>query len=326
MTGLKIPQILFTGNGLNLAYGGVSWKNLLRDISTRHDLDHIELKSPMPLQAVLVTENHVKDALLAYKGNLYGEVSTSEQAGILQRFLSMEFDHILTTNFSYELEIAAQNSKTISNYQLKKMMRHTSSTKQAEAKYLRHTFNECEFNGHTNKIWHVHGEARKPGSIIMGHYYYANLLCRVKKYLDEKGNTYLTTQLEGKQPNINSWMDAFILGDVYMLGFGYDLSEFDLWWMLDRKSREKAQTGKIYFFRPSLPGFDEKLELMKVFKIVEVIDCGVELPHEPSSLASEQEWREYRKKLNSAYRRFYPLAMEEICKLKKQKEAELIPI
>lgn len=55
----KYPQVLLLGNGLNRAYGGISWGNLLKEISRRDDLPLDELKSPMPLQAILVTNNDI---------------------------------------------------------------------------------------------------------------------------------------------------------------------------------------------------------------------------------------------------------------------------
>ena len=42
-----------------------------------------------------------------------------------------------------------------------------------------------------------------------------------------------------------SWSDWFILGDVYAVGFGYDFSEFDLWWAAERKARENARVGRL---------------------------------------------------------------------------------
>ena len=43
------PQVLMIGNGLNLAYGGVSWGDLLKDISVRTDIPD-DLHCPMPLK------------------------------------------------------------------------------------------------------------------------------------------------------------------------------------------------------------------------------------------------------------------------------------
>ena len=56
------PKVLLVGNGLNLAYGGVSWTNLLKQIARPGDLPLNELQSPMPLQAILMTNNNIKEA------------------------------------------------------------------------------------------------------------------------------------------------------------------------------------------------------------------------------------------------------------------------
>lgn len=281
------PQVLLFGNGLNIPFSGISWNEFLKKISCNKDLDPTKLNIPMPLKAILLTKNNIHNSLSQYKNDLYGKVESDIQREYLEKILSLEFDHILTTNYSYELEIASQGSSGINDNCLKKLMKHTSSVKKAEGKYLLHTYNECDFKGHTNKIWHIHGEARKQSSIILGHYYYAGLLCKIKKYLDDKGKEYYNKQIEGTKANINSWMDAFILGDVYVLGFGYDFSEFDLWWLLDRKEQEKANKGKVYYFTPEPYDLDEKLELLKIFNTVEIKHCGIKMPATKEGCSNE---------------------------------------
>ena len=50
---------------------------------------------------------------------------------------------------------------------------------------------------------------------------------------------------------MKSWIDAFILNDVYSVGFGLDYAESDLWWLLERKNREETNHGKFYFYEPN---------------------------------------------------------------------------
>ena len=35
------------------------------------------------------------------------------------------------------------------------------------------------------------------------------------------------------------------MGNVWSVGFGFDFSEFDIWWATERKAREKADHGKL---------------------------------------------------------------------------------
>ena len=72
---------------------------------------------------------------------------------------------------------------------------------------------------------------------------------------------------------MKNWIDAFIMGDVYILGLGLDFSETDLWWLLNRKFNEKANHGKVYFYEPAKKSQKEKILLLKVFG-VDVIDLG----------------------------------------------------
>ena len=45
-----------------------------------------------------------------------------------------------------------------------------------------------------------------------------------------------------------SWIDSFILGNVYILGFGYDFSEVDLWRLLNRNKRQNIVHGSTVFY------------------------------------------------------------------------------
>ena len=111
---------------------------------------------------------------------------------------------------------------------------------------------------------------------------------------------------------------------MYVLGFGYDVSEFDLWWLLDRKHREKAETGKIYFYSPEPSTFDEKRELLKVFGKVEMISCGIKLPSHPGNRTSKEDELNYNTERKAAYSNFYALALNDIkCRIvEKHKEAD----
>lgn len=131
---MEVPrQVLLLGNGLNRAFGGDSWSNLLETISQRSDFNIGSLTSPMPLQAVLLTNNHLKEAMRNQQKAFWGELKTVEQYHALQSILEIGFDDILTTNYSYELESAANDAKSISPYQL---IKNDSSIKRKERSSL----------------------------------------------------------------------------------------------------------------------------------------------------------------------------------------------
>ncbi len=312
----KYKQVLLLGNGINRAFDGFSWQELLAMLNESYSKEDVEkLESPAPLQAILVTRDHVDTVLKEHKKELFGTVN-SEQREILRKLLSIKFDAILTTNYSYELEIAAQekiSDSGISEYRLKKLLRHSDSVKKAEPRYSLYTYNEVSYNGVQNKIWHIHGEARKPSSIVLGHYYYANYIGKLHNLNRSRENVYSRKQKAGEEFPIKSWFDAFVLGDVHVLGFGFDFSEMDLWWLLNRKKREKADHGKVCFY--DAKASEERSDLKEKYDLLKML--GVKLCLEEP-------------KPNNDWKSFYWKAIEKIEQsIKRQvketmKEEELI--
>ena len=306
---MSIPQVLLLGNGLNLAYGGISWTNLLKGIAARDDIPE-DLGCPMPLLAILYTNNDIKTAMATQKQLLFGSLANPSQTAVLRAILTYGFDEILTTNYSYELEMAALGKTVDDERFIKKMAEHTDKVSRVEGKYLLHSYNRTSVNGNDARIWHIHGEARKPDSMILGHYYYANLLGRMIKYAEDNENRYERNAIAGEETVINSWLDAFLLGDVYILGFTFDVSEFDLWWLLNRKLRERAPHGKVYFFEPYSEGFDVKIELLKLLD-VEHFDCRIRKPNKDDPQKREK------------YREFYERALALIKRMMKENKYTL---
>ena len=241
-----LPQVLLLGNGLNRAYDGGSLYKLLEDIHTNLKVELKMMKElPFPLQAVLATEDHVNTAVKEKQSSFCGAKNIENLRFPIQLLLDIPFDHIITTNYSYEIERVANSKVSRDGAYCKHLMRYTKGER-AESKYLLHTYNQIEYQGQSHRIWHIHGEARKPNSVILGHYYYGELLARYQEELKKHGNLQYFLQQKGKHPIIESWLDAFIMGDVYVLGFGFDFSEIDLWWLLNRKKREKVALLEAY--------------------------------------------------------------------------------
>lgn len=306
------PQVLLLGNGLNRTYGSDSWEDLMRKIAVRHDLPD-NLDCPYPLQAVLVTNDNIKQAMKKYKADFFGKTNESLRSQ-LQTLLSMNFDDILTTNYSYEIEAAALSQESVSEAYLKRTCKNIKDGKKAEPKYLLHSYQCIPFEEHENRIWHIHGEARKPNSMILGHYYYAALLHNMVKFVKSRGNLYRIKQEKNSMQPFRSWMDSFLLGDVYILGFGMDFSEFDMWWLLNRKKREKAEHGHVYFYEPGGNSFSEKEELLKLLD-VEVVHCDMPKPH-GTNVEIDKQYREfYQRAIHDIQDKTYKVRCSEENKL-----------
>lgn len=284
-TNEKFPQVIFLGNGINRAFGGMSWGEILHEMAadSKKQVDVNQLKSPMPLQAIYLTDDNVNDTLKKHKYKLFGKIGEDKlHLELLQRILSINADHIITTNYSYELEFAAypellKLSDKSKERKIEKLRVCENNKKQGN-KYMLYEYNRLLTDNTENKVWHIHGEARKHSSIVLGHYYYGMLLNEIIAYSKNKRNDYQEKQKNGVEIKIKSWVDAFIMGDVYVLGSRFDLSEMDLWWLLARKKREKASHGKIYFYEPQeiSDDADERLKMLNLYAKIE--NMGVKIP------------------------------------------------
>ena len=275
----KRPRVLLLGNGLNRAYNGKSWDQLLDSIKEAEEfpLNAEKYIMPMPLKAAMLTNNKlaskmreiVKNANPSDNGHKEQKITwqdftmTNPEMRRQIRRIVKHFDYVLTTNYSYEIEMALLETENLSAKQIAKYMSFH-EIDNAQTKFLINTYNCVK----DTPIWHIHGEARKPDSMIIGSAFYGKLLKRCIERIDgtvtsksnEQGKTerkqvgkeqeYRRNYRNKQSQKIGSWIDAFVLGDVYILGLGLDFSESDLWWLIDYKSQNKDLFGHTYFYDP----------------------------------------------------------------------------
>ena len=82
-----------------------------------------------------------------------------------------------------------------------------------------------------------------PNTVILGHYYYGNLLFCCDEYLTHRAPEQRYPLWPGHEElEALSWLDYFILGDVYSLGLGLTPRRWTVVAPLPEK-RERAPTG-----------------------------------------------------------------------------------
>lgn len=240
------PKILLLGNGINQSFSKTSWKSMLDSLKTHFGTGHIEAEEmPFPLQAILLTENKLAEGVKVVAENVIRFDISPEQKDLFERIFDLGFDAILTTNYSYELEEALDSKFHPESLPHKNMM-HTPFVQNPEKTYAMHTYYRFEHQGRYQNLWHIHGEARKPKSIVLGHDYYGRLLGKYREYLYKQ--TYFRNDTLEHGVEVDSWIDLFMLGDVHVLGFGFDYSEIDLWWLLSAKAGLKNAGGRTIFY------------------------------------------------------------------------------
>lgn len=250
------PQVLLLGNGLSRQK---SWHDFIKSVADKN-VEKYSKNEEFLLPNLILTSavtDIKKDSerqnqyLKAFENYKYNDCLA------LNKLLSSNFDAILTTNYTYEIEYAIDKNYCDLTDNTKRDKYAKSTEEKYDDKYLIHTFNRLCNNGFANDIWHIHGEQRRKSSLILTHDEYARLIGKIIDHNKSVGNRYEHYYNNFK---FKSWIDYAIMGDLYIVGQGFDYFEFDLWWLLLRRLREKAETGTVYFYEPEKS--DNKYKLL----------------------------------------------------------------
>lgn len=243
------PTVLLVGNGINRAYGVSSWDDLISKIKTREvsedEATCIE-KMPYPLRPIVLTEDNVCNKMKDIAEDLCSFQPADEEVTMLHEVINLQPEAILTTNYTYEIE------KTMCSEFKCKVGRPSKFRKKvqvkagkSEIKHL-HTYFSASEDGPS--IWHIHGDAAIIDTMVLGHYQYGKLLSKMQQYVPKLLARYKSAISKGHAFKYSSWMDYFLLGNVYIIGLGMDLSEMDLWWLVNCKKRNFS-CGKTVLFK-----------------------------------------------------------------------------
>lgn len=252
----QVPNVLLIGNGINRAFDFMSWSELLYDIASPEKkglkLDNV----PTPLQAVILTGDNVYSGLKDISQKLIDMKAPNDEEIMLKQFAGLPFDAILTANYTYEFEKAIYYEFKLSSGRSSKYRKVSNAESKGFVRDNLYTYFELpNFN---KPIWHIHGEAGKAKTMILGHYYYGKMLSNMNSYLPVLISRHKTAQSKGRDFECRSWLDYFLLGNVTIVGLGLDLSELDLWWLINAKKRNFPGT-KITFYKPDITPEQELL-------------------------------------------------------------------
>jgi len=285
MKGPGRPQILLMGNGLEYESHQKSWEGLLEQLAHPDAVapgDRRCADIPFPLRYQLITTPLPAKAYLSAE-ELSAQTRHLDQVmGTLKHttnpYLDMlpglGADHIMSTNYSYCLEAAFFPGEDFTNPGKRSKHRCYLADREdgkplMERHYRLHTCYLARSGDRNTGIWHIHGECSAAHGIILSHDRYGRLL---KRIVDACGEQY-AVQSAGLR-KYTSWPELFLLGDVYVLGLGLTFHEFDLWWLIHRKQRERHGDGRIFFYeRRPREGYEGKHLLMQANGVV-LCDAG----------------------------------------------------
>ena len=275
----EYPKVLLLGNGICRCYGSVPWNTLLKSIAAR-DFSEDEketMKSiPNPLQAVVYSQDQIDsfldNILDRFMPDMTAGLKDSEKRSLLFRsYIDRQFDTILTTNYSYEIEQAIDPDFFIKRGRPNKYRQRSEVGTSKEHQFGIFRFNRVENGKGSQDIWHIHGEAALKNSVVLGHYYYGELLSVIENYC-KRTIAYYGQCITKKLPfHLKSWIDYFLLGDVFIIGFSMDFSEMDIWWLINCKKRHFPDCGKVYLYEPLI---DNKPQLRLLAEAYGVVICS----------------------------------------------------
>ena len=291
------PKVLLVGNGLLRSKGNHSWDKMIKKLSSENNKE-IDLSETVPysLKATVLTDFDDNKRYSKYYDVFSNGKYKYTDNHLLNKLIKLPFDAILTTNYTYEIEYALDNEYP--QYSEKKKRAFSYLTKGNDSKY-----NICRYNKipsyYNKEIWHIHGEQRRKSSMILTHDEYSKLIYKIVDYLKTNGNNY-EKNIESLE--FDSWIDYFILGDLYIVGQGFDFSEFDLWWLLNRRKRERINQedlSNVIMYNPLEDGANTV--------VCDVLDkMGAKI--ESFNLSAPHDKNEN----NDFYNRFYELVINDI--------------
>lgn len=243
-----IMSVLFVGNGINRCANVVpGWNELFaRAINVdgfqlQHGLTPT-LEYELNIQNVLAidkskTSNGIKKDIAAYLTRMQKEAPNGWEKTIHSPLLKCAPHTILTTNYDYFLERAANPNFNAGSASTKEWL------------YSRERYRDVP--GH--RIYHIHGEISVPTSICLGFEHYVGSIQFIRDDLTrgtaEKGTTSTGPTSASKKiyhlhdvlaklddPIKNRWYYHFFTDDIYILGFGLDAAEQDIWWLLNYRA------------------------------------------------------------------------------------------
>ena len=236
------PRVLFLGNGVLRLSQGTSWSDLLSLIKLP-DREMPDIKDiPLAMQPEAIRGTDVEEVQRLIATNIGSQVPHE----ILKELVFMDFDAIITTNYTYEIEDALLGGKWSDS------KRKSSHTTLYGSSHVRHNTYKCnlikDINGREIPVFHIHGELSRKHSMVLSYYSYADAVYHLIEMNKRRQNEYEEHQKDNVPLTVQGWLDYFLLGEVFAIGFGFDLSEFDIWWAAERKNREKANNGRLHAY------------------------------------------------------------------------------
>ena len=278
-------KVLFLGNGILRAFGNSARKcqeleHLICDVlSVSPQSDEVSSLIPFPMRiaaSLLRKEDCYKALEKAIRALIIekkkGKQTTDELlcdpkivgVPLFRKLLKAGFTDIITTNYGYEIESVllgrTPTYDTVKNdFYRSFCFPKNSLVKERKFKILKHY--RSRDNG--VRIWHIHGEYLRPHSIIFEYADYCSFLAKIKARPRPNMTDITVDNLSvANSEQEDNWIQTFLYGDVYVLGFGAAFGEPVFWYMMERRKRKNLKDRKVVFYEPKFE-YHEKENLIR---------------------------------------------------------------
>lgn len=256
-----MENTIFFGNGINrLSPENISWTNLLNDLKESRMFDNDDLPNTMIYERIILEKPNKHPDVLHDEfetktkiADLMDEI-TPHQTYI--DLFNINAENYLTTNYDYAFIKSLQELKEV-NFPIHEY----SSEDVYSIRRLKRISNAKEAKKH---FWQIHGEIRKPATIMLGLDHYCGEIGKIDSYI--KGNyrytenketiteISLADKLQDKNFSGSSWIELFFNSNIHIIGFSFDYAEIDLWWIINKRARMRKSnlgsqiTNEIIFY------------------------------------------------------------------------------
>jgi SIR2-like domain len=290
---------VFFGNGLNLLSDNpFSWEKLLETIKGINTFINGKLPNTMiyeravledkSIQDVRKKEQKVKEEIARY----FKEIETND---FYKRLFNLKCPNYLTTNYDYAFQksILEMGNFDITNNSTEDLY----SIRRSKSIFNKKNKEQC-------KIWNIHGEIDIPISIMLGLDHYCGSIGKLDafvkgkyEYIERKETIKvesIISKLKDNTFNGKFWAELFFNSNIHVLGFSFDYSETDLWWLLTRRAKELNKMSsssliknKIYFYDPNIS--TEKLGLLESLNVEVISTTNIQFRDDWDKM----DWRNY---------------------------------
>ncbi len=278
-----MENTIFFGNGLNrLSPKNISWSHLLDTIKGPRKFNDALLPNTMIYERIILERPFSHKDMLFDEFEVKKEIAklmeSIEPNTIYESLFNLNAQNYITTNYDYGyldsiiendevLKIEGNNTEDVYSIRRVKTIRNLSEKRK--------------------DFWQIHGEILKPATIMLGLDHYCGSIGKIDSYIkgfykyviekEQIEESSIEKKFLTNTFNYSSWVELFFTSNIHIIGFSFDYSEIDLWWILNKRARLKKAdtlrnriTNEIVFYCNSID--DQKKGLLESLDVKVQID------------------------------------------------------